>query len=40
VDYVLRPNEIARELSRMSRFNKRPRIVTHRVPPTSAIAAV
>jgi two-component system CheB/CheR fusion protein len=36
VDYVLRPNEIARELSRMSRINKYSQSVTHRVPPTGA----
>jgi two-component system, chemotaxis family, CheB/CheR fusion protein len=35
VDHVLRPNEIARELSRLSRLNTYPESVIHRLPPTS-----
>jgi two-component system, chemotaxis family, CheB/CheR fusion protein len=36
VDYVLRPNEIARELSRMSRLRGHPDPTPHRVPLTTA----
>ena len=40
VDLVLRPNEIARELSRLSRLNINPETITHRVPLSSVSVAL